>query len=139
VEFRLLGPVEVTAAGKPVAIGGAEPRTLLAALLLESGRAVATERLIDVIWDEDPPDSARALIQTYVSGMRHAGGGGLAAAIVTRPPGYLARVVEGSLDRDLFDALVEQGRQAAAQARHGTPPTRCGRRRHCGAVRRWAA
>jgi DNA-binding SARP family transcriptional activator len=117
VEFRVLGPVEAATAAGPVAIGGSKPRTLLAALLLESGRVVSTERLIDVIWDDDPPNSARALIQTYVSGMRRAGAD-LAAAIVTRPPGYLARVPPGSLDLEVFEALVERGRTAAAEGRH---------------------
>ena len=60
----------------------------------------------------------RALIQTYVSSMRRVGGGSLAAAIVTSSPGYLARVPAGGLDRGAFEALVQQGRAAAARGRH---------------------
>ena len=60
LEFRLLGAVEVWADGRPVPVGGAKPRTLLAALLLERERVVPVSRLIDVIWSDDPPDTARA-------------------------------------------------------------------------------
>jgi DNA-binding SARP family transcriptional activator/tetratricopeptide (TPR) repeat protein len=118
VEFRLLGPVELATATGPVPIGGVKPRTLLASLLLETGRVVSTERLIDVIWDEDPPDSARAVVQTYVSSLRRAGGAVLAGVLLTRPPGYLARVPPGSLDLDAFGRFVAQGRAAVAADRY---------------------
>jgi DNA-binding SARP family transcriptional activator/tetratricopeptide (TPR) repeat protein len=118
MEFRLLGPVEVDSGDGPLSLGGAKPRSLLAALLLEPGRVVSTDRLIDVIWDEDPPDSARALIQTYVSALRRAARGQLAGVIVTRAPGYLAQIPAGSLDRQRFEALVEHGRAEAAAGRH---------------------
>jgi DNA-binding SARP family transcriptional activator len=118
MEFRLLGPVEVDTGTGRLPLGGTKPRSLLAALLLEPDRVVSTDRLIDVIWDEDPPDSARALIQTYVSALRRAGHGQLTDVIVTRAPGYLARVPAGSLDRQRFEDLVEYGRAAAASGRY---------------------
>jgi DNA-binding SARP family transcriptional activator len=70
VEFRLLGPVCALVGGEHVPLGGAKPKALLAALLLEQGRVVATERLVDILWDDQPPDTARALIQTYVASLR---------------------------------------------------------------------
>jgi DNA-binding SARP family transcriptional activator/tetratricopeptide (TPR) repeat protein len=117
MEFRLLGPVEVCAGEAALPIGGAKPRTLLAALLLESGRVLSNERLVDIIWDDDPPDTARALIQTYVSALRRATHGWGAEVIETRPPGYLVNVPDGSLDRQAFDVLVSQGRAAVAAGR----------------------
>ncbi|WP_308114142.1 AfsR/SARP family transcriptional regulator [Streptomyces brasiliscabiei] len=115
LEYRLLGPVEVWSGGRRLSLGGPKPRALLAALLLRPGRVVAAEALIDAIWGEGPPDSARALIQTYVSGLRRALPAG-ADGIETRPPGYLLRV-DGDRDRtDLgdFERLTAAGRDRAA-------------------------
>lgn len=115
MEFRLLGPVEVVDGSGPVPLGGAKIRSLLAALLLSPGRVVATDRLIDIIWDDDPPPTARALIQTYVSMLRRAVGPEI---VGTHAPGYLVRVPEDDLDRNRFDAFVRAGRAAAADGRH---------------------
>ncbi|GAA0966307.1 BTAD domain-containing putative transcriptional regulator [Acrocarpospora macrocephala] len=114
VEFRLLGPVEVSAAGVAVPLGGAKPQTLLAALLLEHGHIVPTARLIDIIWPDDPPETAKAAIQTYVKTLRQAlARHGVADVIVTRAPGYLVQIPAGSLDVDLFDQLLAQAREAS--------------------------
>ena len=89
MEFRLLGPVEATIADHPVQLGGVKPRTLLAALLVEHGHVVPAERLVDVIWGDGPPGTARAVLQTYVATLRRSlGSGGVGTAIVTRSPGY---------------------------------------------------
>ncbi|MFC7533069.1 BTAD domain-containing putative transcriptional regulator [Actinoplanes sp. GCM10030250] len=115
MEFRLLGPVEAGPETGPLPLGGTKSRTLLAALLLPPGRTVSTDRLIDVIWGDDPPPTARALVQTYISGLRRA----LPAGVIeTSPPGYRITVAPDSLDRDRFDTLVARGRAAAARGRH---------------------
>ncbi|MFF1695257.1 BTAD domain-containing putative transcriptional regulator [Streptomyces sp. NPDC058257] len=114
-DYRLLGPVEVWRAGRRLALGGPKPRALLAALLLEPGRVVSVDALIDAIWGERPPDTARSLIQSYVSALRRA----LPAdAIETRPPGYLVHTDATLVDRAEFDRLAAQGRQAAAAGDH---------------------
>ncbi|MFG1842564.1 BTAD domain-containing putative transcriptional regulator [Micromonospora sp. NPDC049175] len=115
MEFRLLGPVEATIADHPVQLGGVKPRTLLAALLVEHGHVVPAERLVDVIWGDGPPGTARAVLQTYVATLRRSlGSGGVGTAIVTRSPGYLIQIGAATLDRDLFEELLTQGRRAAA-------------------------
>ena len=58
MEFRLLGPLEVENDGRTIPIGPAKERALLALLLLARGRPVATDRLIDAIWADNPPATA---------------------------------------------------------------------------------
>ena len=58
MEIRVLGPVEVSAGGRPVAIGAGKPRALLAMLAVHEGSTVSTDRLVDGLWGEEPPASA---------------------------------------------------------------------------------
>jgi len=59
MEFRILGPLEVLEEGRPVALGGAKQRALLAVLLLHANEVVSRDRLIDELWGGEPPDTAR--------------------------------------------------------------------------------
>ena len=88
-EFRLLGPLEVRGEGGPVQLGGPKQRALLALLLVDAGRAVSTDRLIDALWGEQPPRTAATSLQNFVSQLRKQLGPDL---LVTKPPGYLLRV-----------------------------------------------
>jgi predicted ATPase/DNA-binding SARP family transcriptional activator len=120
VEFRILGPLEVVDDhGRPLPLGGAKQRALLAVLLLHAGEVVSAERLVDELWGEDPPRSARSVLQVYVANLRkvlepgrarRAAGG----ILRTRPPGYLVAVGPGDLDVGRFERLAEQGRAALA-------------------------
>ncbi|GIH96701.1 BTAD domain-containing putative transcriptional regulator [Planobispora siamensis] len=119
MEFRLLGPVEVWHGERRLSLGGPKPRTLLAALLLDSGRVVSSERLVDVLWGEEPPASAPALVQTYVYGLRRRlAEAGRENVIETRPPGYLIRLGPGELDVETFERRVAAGRRHAAEGAH---------------------
>ncbi|HEY9456353.1 MAG TPA: winged helix-turn-helix domain-containing protein, partial [Gaiella sp.] len=114
MEFRLLGPVEVLGDdGVPVAVPGKRPRAVLALLLLHPNQAVSTERLIDAVWGDDPPASARGALQVHVHALRKTLG---VDRIVTRAPGYLVRVMPGELDVARFDELAGEGRHAEALA-----------------------
>jgi DNA-binding SARP family transcriptional activator len=109
MEFRILGPLEVYEAGQHVPVGGAKQRALLAVLLLQANHVVASDRLIDALWDEEPPETARKAVQVYVSQLRKALG---ADVLLTRAPGYLIRVEPGALDLDRFEALRREAREA---------------------------
>jgi len=116
MEFRLLGPVEVWSARRQVPLGGAKPRALLAALLLNPGRVVTRERLIEAIWAQDPPSTAKALLNTYVASLRRAfGEAGLTTVIVSHRVGYLSEISPYSLDKDVFERRVAEGRDAARE------------------------
>src|SRR5262249_5608420 len=74
-------------------------------------RPVSRDRLIDRLWGESPPRSAAHTLDDYVSRLRRTLG---AARIERRPAGYLIRVEPDELDLERFEALLEQGRSAAA-------------------------
>jgi DNA-binding SARP family transcriptional activator len=110
-EFRLLGPLEAVVDGNAVHLAAAKQRALLAFLLLRRNQVVATERLIDELWADEPPARATKTLQVYVSQLRKALG---PDRLVTRAPGYLLRVEKGELDLERFEQLTGDARQRLA-------------------------
>src|SRR3954468_15331874 len=116
MEFRILGPLEVDDAGAPVALGPPRQRALLARLLLDAGRAIPLEHLIDDLWGEDAPASASKMVQIYVSPMRK---GAPPASLRTQGRGYVLDLGEAQLDLRRFEALRAGGRAALDRADAG--------------------
>jgi DNA-binding SARP family transcriptional activator len=73
IEFRVLGPLEVSRGSRSLGVGAGKPATLLALLLVNANKVVSTDRLIDGLWGEKPPKSAAKLLQGYVSQLRRSG------------------------------------------------------------------
>ncbi|HEY3502579.1 MAG TPA: BTAD domain-containing putative transcriptional regulator [Actinocatenispora sp.] len=69
-DFRLLGPVEVWAHDRALDVGTTKQQAVLACLLLDAGRPVTAEALIDRVWGEAPPASVRATLQSHLSRIR---------------------------------------------------------------------
>ena len=113
-DFRLLGPLEVSDETGPLLLGGTKQRAVLALLLLEPGRIVSVDRLIDALWGEHPPRTANTSLQNFISQLRKTLG---ADVLETKPPGYRLRVRPGELDLDRFRVIVETARTAEPQAR----------------------
>jgi DNA-binding SARP family transcriptional activator/pimeloyl-ACP methyl ester carboxylesterase len=110
VVFRVLGPLEVSVAGEPLAVGGARTRGLLALLLLNANRVVPADTLADALWRGLAGDRAAANLQVRLSELRRAlRTVGEADRLETRPPGYVLRVGEGELDAQRFERLVSAG------------------------------
>jgi serine/threonine protein kinase/DNA-binding SARP family transcriptional activator/WD40 repeat protein len=107
--FGVLGPIEVSRDGQPIALGGPQQRRIVAALVAEHGRVVPVERLVDVAWPDAPPDGARRTVMSYVSRLRLAVGDGV---VSTQEPGYRLDVASEAIDADRFERLVEQARAA---------------------------
>jgi predicted ATPase/DNA-binding SARP family transcriptional activator len=110
MEFAILGPLRVVGAdGRAIELKAPKQRALLATLLLAHREdVVSADRLIDVLWGEDPPATAGKALQVYVSQLRRALGD--ANPIITRANGYAVELEPGQLDLDRFEALVEQAR-----------------------------
>ncbi|WP_188984229.1 AfsR/SARP family transcriptional regulator [Saccharopolyspora thermophila] len=112
-EFRLLGPLEMLVDGHPRPLGRAPARALLACLLLEPNQVVPMDRLIDTLWEHDPPASARTMIQGYVSRLRRlfADSAPDGPEIITRSPGYLLRVDSDRIDVHRARALINHAHE----------------------------
>jgi class 3 adenylate cyclase/DNA-binding winged helix-turn-helix (wHTH) protein len=115
VEFRVLGPLEVVAADRTLALGSAQQRLVLALLLLRAPEPIGADRLIYEVWGETAPASAHHAVQVYVSGIRkllRAGGGEV--AVHTSPSGYAIDVDPERIDARRFEQLLDQAQHALA-------------------------
>ena len=113
--FRLLGPMEITVAGHPVALPGAAERALLVQLLLAPGRTIPASLLVDRLWAESslPVDPMNAL-QVRVSKLRRSLAAAGAADLVHREGvGYRAGVPPEAVDAVDFEARVRAARSRA--------------------------
>src|SRR5215210_9467942 len=111
MEFRILGPFEVSERGQLLEVGAGKQRALLVLLLLHAGDVVSTDRLIDALWGERPPPSALNSVHVYVSQLRKALGNG---HLETRGRGYLLALEPQQLDLERFERLVGDGRDLLA-------------------------
>jgi DNA-binding SARP family transcriptional activator len=110
--FRVLGPLAVECDGVELAMGPAKRRRLLAALLIDANRMVTVDRLVELLWEGEPPRSAVANIRTYACQLRAAFVE--PERVVRRPPGYVFAASEAELDLLAYKGLVENGRKALA-------------------------
>jgi len=111
MNFGLLGSVSVQHEGRDFTIGSAQQRCVLAVLLLEAGRVVPTERLVDTLWDHDTaPKTARNILQGCVSALRRILSDDPDVRLVLKPPGYLLEVDPERIDLARFRHLVDQAR-----------------------------
>jgi DNA-binding SARP family transcriptional activator len=114
VEYRILGPLEVVDEGEPVALGRLKERLVLAILLLHANEFVARERLIDELWGESPPPTARKAVNVYVSQLRKALAPNGHDPITTADGGYRLEVDAERLDAARLQQLLATARERAA-------------------------
>lgn len=117
MEFRVLGTLDVADNGRPLSLGSHKRRSLLALLLIEHGRVVSTDRMIDELWgDEAGPDRQNTL-WVHISNLRSELEPDRArrsegTLILTRAPGYVLAIEPDQIDAVRFDRLVSEGRAA---------------------------
>lgn len=118
LKVRLLGPLEVLADGRRLALTGSRSPAILAMLALEPNRVVSTDRLLDALWDDEPPPTARGQIHICISAIRRSLTDiELPELIITRPPGYLMNISEDDVDAQVFDRLVRKSRVLANEGK----------------------
>ncbi len=123
MQYRLLGPLEVTDGDRKVPIGAGRRGSLLTLLLIHANEAVSADRLIDQLWGERPPPTAAKSLQVHVSALRKRLGGRAEGPLLTRAHGYLLRVDADDLDIFRFERWLEEADRllAAGDAPRAAP------------------
>lgn len=111
MDFRILGPLEVSTDDGPITLGGPKQRAVLAHLLLRTNGVVPADVLIDALWGDEPPDTARNTLQTYVHRLRKVLGD---ERIEGRGRGYMLTTVPEEIDAARFELLVKRGKDSIA-------------------------
>ena len=123
--FRVLGPLEVVVDGQQVPLSGVTQRRTLAFLVLHANAVVPTRRLVQALWGDEPPATARKVLQNAISGLRtvlRRGAPGV-AELATQAPGYVLRLDPDDVDLLRFLALAERGRAELTAGRREAAAT----------------
>jgi DNA-binding SARP family transcriptional activator len=116
MRFRVLGAVDVGEESERVSVGPLRQRAVLAALVVDSGRLVPVDVLVDRVWGGYAPDRALRTLHTYISRLRRvverAG-----ARVVRCPGGYLLEVDPDQVDLHRFHWLVQRARDRSLDER----------------------
>jgi DNA-binding SARP family transcriptional activator len=116
VRFSVLGPLEVLKDGVDHAPRTPKILQLLAMLVVQPGKVVHVDSIINELWANDPPRSVRKTMHTYVHHLRKSfEHNGLVPdaedILITKPPGYLFRIEPSQVDVFAFQRMNWQGRE----------------------------
>src|SRR5258705_12719053 len=120
MQFQILGPLRVTDGDdREVVLSGAKPAAVLAMLIVHANELVSSDRLIEDLWDGQPPPTAAKTLQVHVSRLRRALGdaknGDRGGAVVTTRGGYVLSVESDPIDAQRFQTLVTEGQAALGE------------------------
>ncbi len=113
MQVRLLGPVDVIVNGEPRAVRGLRRQAVLATLALRHGETVSIDHLVDAVWGDAAPSTARNTLQSHVSYLRSVFGD--KNVIRAQPPGYLLNAGDGT-DALQAERLLLEARLSADPA-----------------------
>ena len=105
IEFQVLGPTEARQTGQPIPLSGARRRALVTRLLLDAGRAVSAETLLEDVWGDQAPPAALATLQSHVSQLRKVLGDRLQRSTA----GYVLRLDAAGIDAAEFEGRAANG------------------------------
>jgi SARP family transcriptional regulator, regulator of embCAB operon len=127
MEIGVLGPFFFRVNGRDAAPGAPRVREMLALFSLRVNHIVLLHELVRELWGEDPPQSAKITLQTYIvrlrqklaetlqrEGIKHSP----KDLLGTRHGGYQLTVERDSLDFLGFEDLVAKGRRELAAGDH---------------------
>jgi DNA-binding SARP family transcriptional activator/ABC-type glycerol-3-phosphate transport system substrate-binding protein len=121
MEFRVLGSIEVEEGGQRLAIASGRQLALLACLLVHANRVVSSDRILDELWGDEPPDSGAKTVAFHISRLRDSLEPGRArgqpnAILATEPAGYVLHVPPEAIDAFRFERLIADGRASLVDA-----------------------
>jgi DNA-binding SARP family transcriptional activator len=127
MQIRVLGPLSLHFGARSATPTAPKPRNVLAALLVQANQTVPVSALIQELWGDAIPASARTTLQTYVLHLRRLLGvaAGVPAAeiarsvLLTTPSGYLFRSVHDDFDLVTYEEIAAEGRHALAVGDNG--------------------
>ncbi|MFQ5425703.1 MAG: BTAD domain-containing putative transcriptional regulator [Gaiellales bacterium] len=121
MEFRILGPLQVLEGGSAVPISSRKQRALLAILLLHAGAVVSRDRLIDALWEGEPPATAASALRVHVAELRKAIEASAPARqmLLTVDPGYRLDLEGEQLDLARFERLLDTAGTALGEGDAG--------------------
>ncbi len=119
MKLRVLGSTSVIFADEPVALPARKPRSILAALAMTPGATVSADRLVDLVWGDEPPVGAHGTLHAYLSGLRRVLEPDLAprarpTVLVTTDHGYRLNVDPVDIDAAVFARGVRSRHSALA-------------------------
>ena len=119
VIFKLFGSVGLVQRGRLVPLPGTRQRTLLATLLVNSGKVVTKEQFFEELWDDRPVAKADNALQALVARLRkvfksHFGEQFARDRLITLPTGYLLNAIPDEVDAGRFERLAAQGHAEVA-------------------------
>src|SRR6478609_11580022 len=91
VDFGVLGPLQLTVNGTPVALGTPKQRAVLAMLVMSRNRPMSSDALVGAAWEQFPPPEPKASLHSYISNLRKlisAAGADGRAVLASAAPGY---------------------------------------------------
>lgn len=110
MEFGLLGPLSVVSGSDDLVLGGPRQRTVLAHLLLRANHELTGDQLVDRVWGDHPPATARGSLHAYVSRLRSVLG---PDRLEGRGGRYVLHAAPGEVDATRFDVLRAEARRFA--------------------------
>jgi len=109
VEYRILGPLEISTEGHKVSVAAGRERTLLLLLLLNRPHPVSVDAIVDMLWPDEPPASAPKVVQNYVLRLRKTLGHDVVATVAG---GYALQAAEDEVDAARAVSILASGRAA---------------------------
>lgn len=119
VIFKLFGSVGLVKDGRLVAIQGGRQRTLLATMLINSGKVVTKEQFFEELWEGRPMAKANNALQALITRLRKLlrstfGDDFARERLVTLPTGYVLHAETEEIDAKLFEQLVASAHNTIA-------------------------
>jgi DNA-binding SARP family transcriptional activator/pimeloyl-ACP methyl ester carboxylesterase len=120
IEFRILGPLEISADGRLLPVGSPKQGALLGLLLVHAGETVSRDRLIEELWGEARPATVDSALHVYLSRLRRLlESAGATGVLVRERYGYRLLVEPEQLDARRFERLAGEGSEALAARKPG--------------------